>query len=103
MKEMSLGMFTVLLFAKALEECLKVERKDFYDTSREGDRGFISQRCSNAHGRYMALVEYGGGDKQNFIFIPEERGSKGWRKLADALREAGREGGHVGCNRGGAF
>lgn len=51
----------------------------------------------------MALVEYGGSGRQNFIFIPEERDSKGWRKLADALREPGRVGGHVGRNKGGAF
>lgn len=42
MKEMSLGTFTVLLLAKALEECLKDERKDFYDTLREGDSLYCS-------------------------------------------------------------
>lgn len=87
MKEISLGRSMVLWFAKRLEECLKGEIKDFYATSRESDRGFIVQRCSNAHGCYMALVEYGGGGRRNFIFILEERDDKGWRKLVDALRE----------------
>lgn len=76
--------------------------KEFYMAHREGDRGFIAQRCSNSWGGYMALVEYEGGGRRNFIFILKERDDKGWRKMVDALREAGREGGFVGRNRGGA-
>lgn len=53
---------------------------------------FIAHRCSNARGHCMALGEYGDGGRQNFIFIPEERGGKGLRKLAHALRESGRVG-----------
>lgn len=41
----------------------------------------------------MALVEYGGGGRRSFIFIPKDRDGMGWRKLEEVLREAGREGG----------
>lgn len=43
---------------------------------------------------WLAVVEYGCDGQWNFIFIPEVR---------DVLREAGREGGHVARNGGGAF
>lgn len=62
MKGMSLGLATVLWFTKALEDCLKGERREFYAAHQEGDKGFIMQRCSYSRGYYyMALVEYGGG------------------------------------------
>ncbi|KAG6667250.1 hypothetical protein CIPAW_01G088500 [Carya illinoinensis] len=44
----------------------------------------------------MALVEYRRGGRQNCIFILEDKDGRGWRKLAEVLREAGREGCLVG-------
>lgn len=38
----------------------------------------------------MALVEYGGRGHMNFIFILKDKGGMGWRKLAEALKEAGK-------------
>lgn len=76
-------------------------KKDFYTTSREGTKSFIVQRCLNVRGCYMALVEYGGGGRRSFIFIPKELGGKGWRKMADALWEAILEKGQELHGRGG--
>lgn len=55
---------------------MKDEKKDFYTTSREGTKSFIAQRCSNVRGHYMALVEYVGGGRSSFIFVPKELGGK---------------------------
>lgn len=60
-------------FTKALEDCLKVGRREFYTSHREVDRGFIAQRCSNSQGVFMALVEYKQGGRRNCIFIPKDR------------------------------
>lgn len=60
-KGMSLGLATALWLTKALENCLKVGRREFYTAHQEGDRSFIAQQCSNSRGYYMALVQYGGG------------------------------------------
>ncbi|XP_040986533.1 uncharacterized protein LOC121234599 [Juglans microcarpa x Juglans regia] len=35
----------------------------------------------------MVLVEYGGGGRRSFIFIPEGRGGMGWRNLMVVLQE----------------
>lgn len=69
---------------------------------REGSSSFIAQRCSDAHGRYMQLVENGGGSRCSFIFIPEEMEGKGWRRMAEALWEFASEGRGISHNRGGA-
>lgn len=89
-KEISLGLGTARWFTRALEDCLKARRKEFYSAHREGGWGYIAQRCSNSRGCYMALVEYGGGGHRSFIFIPEDTDGRGWRKLAEVLREVGR-------------
>lgn len=84
--KLSLGTATVRWLAKALEDYLKGEKKDFFTTVREGGRSFLVQSCSNGFDRYLALVEYGGGGRRNFIFVLEEEGS-GWRRLGEALWE----------------
>lgn len=58
-KEMRLGLSMVQWFAKIMEDCLKGEKKDFYTTTRDDNKSFIAQRCSNSCGCFMALVEYG--------------------------------------------
>ena len=60
------------------------EQKEFYTTKREGNSSFIVQRCSNSRGRCLAVAEYGGGGRRNFIFVPEEEGN-GWNKMGEAL------------------
>lgn len=61
--------------------------KELYAMTREGDRIFIAQRCSNARGKFMALVEYGGGGRHSFIFISEDVEGRGWRRMAAVLGE----------------
>ncbi|KAF5461820.1 hypothetical protein F2P56_017887 [Juglans regia] len=86
-KNLNLGLGTVRWFSNALEECLLLEGKGFYTAYRDGDKGYIAQRCCNSRGEYMALVEYGGGGRRNFIFIPGDKDRKGWRKLVEVLKE----------------
>lgn len=62
MKEMRLGSTGALVYQNA-GGGLRGGTKDFYTTAREGARSFMGQRCSNARGRFMALVEYGGGGR----------------------------------------
>lgn len=77
-------MFAVQWFAESLEDYLKGQKNDFYNTLREGARSFIVQRCSNASGQYMALVKYGNGGRHNFICILEAMDGM---KMACALRK----------------
>lgn len=49
-----LGPSMVHWLAKALGDCLKEEKRVFHH--RQGSRSFIVQRCSNGHGRYIAVV-----------------------------------------------
>lgn len=98
--KMRLGLVIARWFSKALEDNLKIGRKEYYFGHREGDRGYIAQRCSNFGGIFMALVEYGGGGRRSCIFIPEDTDGMGWdgmgwRKLVEELKEAGREGGFL--------
>lgn len=91
-KKLNLSLGTVRWFFNALEVCLK-EGKGFYSAYRDGDRGYIAQRCSNSRGEYMALVEYCGGGRRNCVFIPGDKDRVGWRKLVMELKEAGSGGG----------
>jgi hypothetical protein len=36
-------------------------QRSFLNPSRVGSKALISQRCANKFGRYVAVVEYGGG------------------------------------------
>lgn len=58
LKELRLDVHTVHWFAKFLQDCLNGNFKDLYSTVRDGNHSFITQKCSNANGRYIALVEY---------------------------------------------
>lgn len=53
--------------------------KEFVKSSRVGNKAFIAQRCSNKHGRFLAVVEYGVGGRRDFAIILEGRGGRGWR------------------------
>lgn len=54
---------------------------------REGNRSLIVQWCSNTLGHFMKIVEYGGGSRRNFIFIPEDMKGKRWRMMMEVLWE----------------
>lgn len=41
----------------------------------------------------MALKEFGGGGRYNFIFNPEEKQGEGWWRMAEVLWECVAEGG----------
>lgn len=71
-KRLRLELATTRWFIKTLEDCLKMGRKEFYTAHREGDRSFITQRCSNSQGVFMALVVYKQGGHRNCIFIPKD-------------------------------
>ncbi|KAF5479430.1 hypothetical protein F2P56_000250, partial [Juglans regia] len=64
-KKLHLGSAATSWFIKALNDCLKLRRREFYTAHREGDRGFIAQRCSNPQGTFMALLEYKQGGRRN--------------------------------------
>lgn len=87
-RDICLGLGTARWFSKALKDCLKAGRKEFYSAHREGVRGYNALRRSNSRGCFMALVEYGEGGNWSFIFIQEDRDGRGWRKLSEALWEA---------------
>jgi hypothetical protein len=42
-----------------------------------GRRAYVAQSCANGHGRYLAVVEYGGGQR-GFSLILEDRETMGW-------------------------
>lgn len=53
--------------------------KEFVKSSKVANKAFIAQRCSNSHGCFLALAEYGGGGQKGFIVILKGREGKGWR------------------------
>lgn len=52
------------------------------------------QQGSNSRGNYLSMVVYSGGGSRIFIIILGDKDGMGWRKLAEALREVGSEGGN---------
>lgn len=52
--------------------------KEFVKSSRVGNVAFIAQHWSNKHGRFLAVVEYGGGGRSGFPVLVEGRGGMGW-------------------------
>lgn len=55
----------------------------------EGIREFFqaAHSCSNPHGHFLILAEFGGGDGKGHILIPETIRGKGWKGLALALHK----------------
>lgn len=91
-KSLHLELATTWWFTKALEDCLKVGRREFYTAHQKGDRGFIAQRCSNSKGLSWHWWNTNRGGQRNCILIPEGIDGRGWTKPVEVLREAGREG-----------
>lgn len=48
----------------------------------------------------MALVEYRGGSRRSFTFVPEDTKGRGWRRMANALWEFTNEGRNLSHNKG---
>ncbi|XP_041008893.1 uncharacterized protein LOC121253063 [Juglans microcarpa x Juglans regia] len=101
-KSMKMELATARWFCRVLEDGVHARRKGFYASYREGDRGFTVQRGSNVQGAFMALEEHRGGGRCNCIFVPDDKDGRGWRKLAEGLREAASFGGHAPPTTAGA-
>jgi len=56
--------------------------KDYVKSSWVGNKAFITERCFNKHGRFLAGAEYGDGGGRGYIIIPEGKDCKGWRAFA---------------------
>lgn len=52
-RSLHLELATARWFTKALEDCVKVGRKEFYLAYRDGDRGLIAQRCELLRGIHV--------------------------------------------------
>ncbi|KAF5482309.1 hypothetical protein F2P56_002891 [Juglans regia] len=92
---MRMELATARWFSKALEDGRNARRKGFYASHREGDRGFMVQRCANFQGEFMVMEEYQGGGRRRCILVPDEKDGRGWWKLAELLREASGSGGQA--------
>jgi hypothetical protein len=57
-------------------------QEEFVKSSRVVSRAFIAKRCTNRHGRYLALVKYKGGGRRGCIIILEGCEGKGWRSCS---------------------
>lgn len=73
-KELSLGLYMLKWVIRLLEGCASCDKKEFYASLRDGNRSFIAQRCSNVHGHFMELVEYGVGGRQSFFIHAGRKG-----------------------------
>lgn len=54
---------------------------DFSSKFNESGHGFLAQRCLNKGGRYVAIVEYIGGQKVGAVMVPKGRFAYGWQIL----------------------
>lgn len=87
MRRVKMELATARWFSKTLEDGVNVRRKGFYVSHREGDMGFTVQRCTNIQGAFMALEEHRQGECRNSILVPVDRDGRGWRKLAEVVRD----------------
>ena len=63
-----------------MEELLSKQSSDhFARTKRKGEKVFILQMGSNAHGMFLLLSELLHGRRRGNIVIPEGRMGSGWR------------------------
>ncbi|KAK7831726.1 hypothetical protein CFP56_027080 [Quercus suber] len=60
----------------------------FARTFRDGDKVFIVQLGSNAHGRFFMISELIHGRRKGFIVVPEGKLGSGWRGFGLHLRKA---------------
>jgi hypothetical protein len=61
--------------------------KEFVKSSKVGNKAFIALHCSNKHGCFLAVAEYGGGGRKGLVVIPKGRCGRGWRGFALELQK----------------
>ena len=61
---------------------------NFARTFRDGDKVFILQIGSNAHGSFFMISELVHGHRKGFIVVPEGKLGSGWRGFGFHLRKA---------------
>lgn len=80
-----LGKNCVVWLLAMVEEALNGEKlREFW----VGSRAYIVQRQMNSYGQYMALAEYGGGQR-GFIVVPEGQKGKGWTIFCCPVEKGG--------------
>ena len=57
-------------------------------TFRDGEKVFILQLGSNAHGTFLMISELLHGHRKGFIVVPEGKLGSGWREFGFNLRKA---------------
>ena len=55
-------------------------------TFREGDIVYMFQKCSNAFGNYIVVIELKVGGHRRLVIILEGMGMRGWRGFAFKLQ-----------------
>ncbi|KAB1207900.1 hypothetical protein CJ030_MR7G024262 [Morella rubra] len=84
-----MGKFGVCWLVNMSHSLLKAgTTSDFSSKFNESGCGFLAQRCLNKGGRYVAIVEYGGGRKVGAVMVPEGRYAHGWQILNCVFQEA---------------
>jgi hypothetical protein len=63
-------------FLGRIDSCRPLDTSVFWKRSEAGFTSIITQRCSNMHGRFLVVEEYGGAWRR-FILVPEGRNGKG--------------------------
>ena len=61
---------------------------NFAQTFREGEKVFILQLGSNAHGSFLMISELIHGHWKGFLMVPEGKSGSGWRGFGFHLRKA---------------
>jgi len=65
----------------------KIKVTKFIKSSRDGNKAFIVQRCSNRFDRYLEVSKYAVGWCGGLIVVSEGCEGWGWRSFAAKLRK----------------
>lgn len=72
-----LGKVSVIWLLATMEALSQVEGlKEFVKSSKVGNKAFIALHCSNKHGCFLAVAEYGGGGWKGLVVILKGRGGR---------------------------
>jgi hypothetical protein len=67
-----LGWPSLFWLMQAMEGFIKGDdSSENWRTYRQGSTMYVVQRRGNKHGRFLELLEEGGGGRQSFVVIPE--------------------------------
>jgi hypothetical protein len=73
--------------AETVEEASRSpEVVDFYKASSEGRKSLSVRGGCNKGGRFLDVVALVDDDRKGFIWIPEARSGRGWRRFVSELR-----------------